>query len=149
MRNESFYLVIAICSVMYAIIMHTYSNLEYKGYPRATACYGECYEEYVKKNGTVVEQLQAKAEEAASDPFSSIRGLWAGCAACHGQSGQGMGAFPQLAGRDSEYISQRLYAYKNRETVGNMSSTMWAQAGMLSEQEIETLGQFIQETMNE
>ena len=147
MRNESFYLVIAICSVMYAIIMHTYSNLEYKGYPRATACYGECYEEYVKKNGTVVEQLQAKAEEAASDPFSSIRGLWAGCAACHGAEGQGMGAFPQLAGRDSEYIIDRLTTYKNRGQVGNMSSTMWAQAGMLSEKDIETIGKFIEETL--
>ena len=149
MRNESFYLVIAICSVMYAIIMHTYSNLEYKGYPRATACYGECYEEYVKKNGTVVEQLQAKAEEAASDPFSSIRGLWAGCAACHGQSGQGMGVFPKLAGQSSESIIEKLTIYKNRGEVGNMSSTMWAQASVLSEQDIETLGQFIQETMSE
>ena len=149
MRNEAFYLIIGICGFMYGLISHTYNNLEYKGYESAHSCTGDCYVKYVEENGSVVEQLQAKAEEAASDPFSSIRGLWAGCAACHGQSGQGMGAFPQLAGRDSEYISQRLYAYKNRETVGNMSSTMWAQAGMLSEQEIETLGQFIQETMNE
>ena len=37
--------------------------------------------------------------------------------------------------------------YKNRGEVGNMSSTMWAQAGMLSEQEIETLGKFVEETM--
>ena len=58
-----------------------------------------------------------------------------------------MGVFPALAGRDSEYVSQRLYAYKNRETIGNMSSTMWAQAGMLSDQDIQTLSEFIQETM--
>ena len=147
MRNETFYLVIAICSVMYAILTHTTSNLEYKGYPRATACTGECYEEYVRKNGNVVEQLQAKAEEAAADPFSSIRGLWAGCAACHGQSGQGMGAFPALAGRDAEYISKRLYQYQNRENVGSMSSTMWAQAGMLTDNDIDTIGKFIEETM--
>ena len=149
MRNESFYLVIAICSVMYAIITHTYSNLEYKGYERAQACTGECYEKYVEENGTVVEQLQAKAEEAASDPFSTIRGLWAGCAACHGQSGQGMGVFPKLAGQSSESIIEKLTIYKNRGEVGNMSSTMWAQAGQLSEQDIETLGEFIQETMSE
>ena len=70
MRNETFYLVIAICSVMYAIITHTYSNLEYKGYSRVTSCTGECYEEYVRENGTVVDQLKAKAE-AAKAPKSS------------------------------------------------------------------------------
>ena len=30
-----------------------------------------------------------------------------------------------------------------------MSSTMWAQAGQLSESDINTLGEFIQETMND
>ena len=132
---------------MFSLITWTYQNLEYKGYERVQNCTGECYEEYVRIHGSVVEQLQAKREEAAADPFSSIRGLWAGCAACHGQDGQGMGAFPKLAGSDAEYISQRLYAYKNRETIGNMSSTMWAQAGMLSDNDIETLSKFIEETM--
>ena len=147
--RDSFYLIIGICGFMYGIISHTYSNLEYKGYPRAQGCYGECYEEYVKENGSVVEQLKKKQEAAADDPFSSIRGLWAGCAACHGQSGQGMGAFPKLAGQSSESIIEKLTTYKNRGEVGNMSSTMWAQAGQLSEQDIETLGQFIQETMSD
>ena len=124
-----------------------YPNLEYKGYPRNSSCTGECYAEYVRVNGTVVEQLQKQQAAAAEDPFSSIRGLWAGCAACHGNEGQGMGVFPKLAGQNADYISQRLYAYQNRETIGNMSSTMWAQAGMLSDQDIETLGKFIEETM--
>jgi len=55
--------------------------------------------------------------------------------------------FPKLAGQNSEYIIDRLTTYKNRGEVGNMSSTMWSQAAMLSEQEIETLGKFIEETM--
>ena len=55
-----------------------------------------------------------------------------------------MGAFPKLAGQTSDYISQKLYAYKNREQVGAMSSTMWAQASMLSDQDIQTLSDFIQ-----
>ena len=139
--------ILSIVVVMFSLITWTYQNLEYKGYKRVQGCTGECYEEYVRIHGSVVEQLQAKQEEAAADPFSSIRGLWAGCAACHGQDGQGMGAFPKLAGSDAEYISQRLYAYKNRETIGNMSSTMWAQAGMLSDNDIETLSKFIEETM--
>ena len=147
MKNEAFYLVIGICGFMYGIISYTYDNLEYKGYPRAQACTGDCYVKYVEENGTVVDQLMAKREEAALDPYSSIRGLWAGCAACHGSEGQGMGVFPRLSGQTADYIQGRLVSYKNRETIGNMSSTMWAQAGMLSDNEIETLSKFIEETM--
>ena len=124
-----------------------YPDLEYTGYSSIGNCTGECYEEYVAINGTVVEIEQRKKELANADEFSSIRGLWAGCAACHGQVGQGMGAFPRLAGHTKEYITDRLYAYKNREQVGSMSSTMWAQAGMLSETDIETIGKFIQQEL--
>ena len=147
--NDAFYLLIGICGFVFGTIAITYDNLEYKGYASSSSCYGECYEEYVKENGTVVEQLQAIQAAAAEDPFSSIRGLWAGCAACHGQKGQGIATFPKLAGQSAEYIVQRLNQYKNREQVGPMSSTMYAQAGMLSENDINTIGQFIQETMND
>ena len=44
-------------------------------------------------------------------------------------------------------ISEKLYAYKNREQVGAMSSTMWAQASMLSDQDIQTLSDFIQKEL--
>ena len=64
------------------LLYYTYDNLEYKGYPRISSCTGECYEEYVRKHGTAVEQLVAKQEAASLDEYSSIRGLWAGCAAC-------------------------------------------------------------------
>ena len=121
-----------------------YPNLEVKGYSSNHSCYGECYEEYVRVHGTTVEILQAKQLAAAGDPFSSIKGLWAGCAACHGQEGQGMAVFPKLAGQSQSYIVGRLNAYKNRETVGAMSSTMWGQAEMLSDSDIELLGEFIQ-----
>ena len=124
-----------------------YPDLEYKGYSAVQNCTGECYEEYVRTHGTVVEQLQAKQLADAGDPFSSIRGLWAGCAACHGNEGQGIATFPRLAGQSSDYIIGRLTSYKNRETVGAMSSTMWGQAAMLSDSDIELLGEFIQETM--
>ena len=128
-------------------VAKVYPDLEYKNGKRNTSCTGECYEEYVKVNGTVVEIEQRKKALAETDPFSSIKGLWAGCAACHGNEGQGMAVFPALAGRDSAYISQRLYAYKNKEQVGPMSSTMWAQAGMLSDDDIKTIGKFIEDTM--
>ena len=81
---------------------------------------------------------------AAGDQFSSIRSLWAGCAACHGQQGEGMAVFPALVGKDKQYIVDRLNAYKNKEEVGSMSSTMWGQAAMLSDAEIDTIGEFVQ-----
>ena len=149
MRNEAFYLVLGICGFMYGLISHTYSNLEYKGYESAHSCTGDCYVKYVEENGTPAQIEEKKRELASADEFSSIRSLWAGCAACHGNEGQGMAVFPKLAGQSSEYIIDRLNTYKNRGEVGGMSSTMWAQAGMLSEQEINTIGKFIEETMNE
>ena len=124
-----------------------YPNLEHTGGERNSACYGECYEEYVRVHGTTVEIEQRKQQLANADEFSSIRGLWSGCAACHGTEGQGMGVFPKLSGQTSDYISSKLYAYKNREVVGNMSSTMWAQAGMLSDSDIKTISQFIEKEL--
>jgi cytochrome c553 len=134
-------------TALIATIAVAYTNLEYRGVPNNVQCIGDCYKEYVALNGTAPEIEQRKKALAAQDEFSSIKGLWAGCAACHGAEGQGMAVFPKLAGQSSDYITQRLYAYKNRETVGAMSSTMWGQAAMLSDSEIELLGEFIQETM--
>jgi cytochrome c553 len=139
--------IFTICIGMFATISVAYNNLEYRGQPSNTSCTGQCYIDYVALNGTSVDILRAKQELANADEFSSIRSLWAGCAACHGMEGQGMAVFPKLAGQSSDYIVSRLNAYKNRETVGAMSSTMWGQAAMLSDQDINTIGKFIQETM--
>lgn len=133
-----------ICAVMVSTIAWTYQNLEYKGYPQAHSCTGECYQEYIRINGTLAEQMERKREIANADEFSSIRSLWAGCAACHGMEGQGMAVFPKLAGQSSDYIVDRLNTYKNRGEVGSMSSTMWAQAGMLSDADINMIGKFVE-----
>ena len=121
-----------------------YPDLEYSGVSGGHSCTGECYEEYVRINGTASEIERIKNELASQDEFSSIRSLWAGCAACHGQNGEGMAVFPALAGQSADYIIDRLTTYKNRGEVGAMSSTMWAQAGMLSEQYIATIGKYIE-----
>ena len=136
--------VLTIVGFMVGTISYFHNTLEYKNVSAPHSCYGECYQEYIKTHGTLAEQMAKQAEAAAADEFSSIRGLWAGCAGCHGQEGQGMGIFPSLAGQSKEYIVDRLYAYQNRETVGNMSSTMWAQAGLLSDSDIDTIGEFIE-----
>lgn len=127
-----------------------YPDIEYKGYASNSSCTGECYKQYVADNGTVVEQIQekkaiaiAKAESGIVDVFAPIRGLWAGCAACHGVDGGG-GIGPKLAGQKADYISGRLNAYKNREKIGSQSAMMWGQAGMLSDNDISMIGDYIQ-----
>ena len=133
------------CMVIFAFFsLKIYPNLEYTGYSSNNSCTGECYEEYVRTNGTTIDILKAKAVLAAADEFSAIKPLWSGCAACHGQEGQGMAVFPALAGQSADYIVDRLNTYKNRGQVGPMSSTMWGQAGMLSPKDIEMLGKYIE-----
>ena len=120
-----------------------YPDLEYSGYSSNNSCYGECYEEYVKINGTPAQIEIAKRALAEGDPFSSIRSLWSGCAACHGADGGG-GIGQMVAGRSSRDISSKLSTYKNNGTIGSQSALMWGQAAMLSEKDIETIGEFIQ-----
>ena len=125
-------------------VAKVYPNLEYTGATSNTTCTGQCYVDYVALNGTPSEIEQRKQALANLDEFSDIRSLWAGCAACHGQAGEGMAVFPKLAGQSSDYIVDRLNTYKNRGEVGAMSSNMWAQAGMLSADQIDMIGDFIQ-----
>ena len=135
--------IIAICLFMTGTIAMAYNNLEYKGYSDAS-CYGECYEEYVALNGTVVEIEKAKQLAAADDRFADIRSLWTGCAACHGAQGRG-GIGPMLAGQSADDIISKLTTYKNNGTVGPQSAMMWAQAAQLTDGQIGTIGVFVQE----
>ena len=129
-----------------------YPDIEHKGHPAINNCTGECYKQYVIDNGTVAEQIQekkaiaiAKAESGIVDVFEQVRGVWAGCAGCHGAQGQGQGMFPKLAGQTSDYIAGRLNAYRNKERVGSNSAMMWGQAMPLTDKQIEQLSVFVQE----
>ena len=62
----------------------------------------------------------------------------------HGNDGKGIGAFPALAGRSSDYIVEALTQYKNGETRGAMSGVMWGQSSVLSDADIQTLGDFVE-----
>jgi len=131
----------AAIAVFFAFVI--YPDMAYSGYGSVSNCTGECYEEYVALNGTPAEIEMAKKELAMTDDFSSIRSLWAGCAACHGGTGGG-GVGPMLAGQSSSDIIMKLTTYKNGGMVGPQSALMWGQAGMLSEQDIQTIGEFVQ-----
>jgi len=126
-----------------------YPDLEVKGYSNIKSCYGDCYVAYVEEYGTLTEQMEAKRLADASDPFSDIRGLWAGCAACHGSDGQGMAAFPKLAGQSASYIQKALEQYRAGETRGDQSVLMWGQAGNLTDDQIFQLSSFVEVELSE
>ena len=135
--------ILTICLAMTGTIAMAYNNLEYKNVPRVHGCTGECYAEYVALNGTPAEIERRKQALAQGDEFSSIRSLWAGCAACHGVEGGG-GVGPMLAGQSADDIINKLTIYKNGGQIGAQSALMWGQASMLTEQDIETIGKFIE-----
>ena len=80
--------------------------------------------------------------------MNSVQSRSMGLVSVSGQDGQGMGVFPALRGQSADYIIDRLTTYKNRGQVGSMSSTMGT-GRMLSESDINTIGKFIEETMND
>ena len=49
-----------------------------------------------------------------------------------------------LAGQSSNDIISKLTTYKNNGEIGSQSALMWGQAAMLTDKEIETIGEFIQ-----
>ena len=108
------------------------------------ACYGECYEEYVKLFGDTVENEKRKQQLAAGDPFSDIRGRWSGCAACHGPDGAG-GIGPRLKGQTGSYITEKLAIYRDNGIVGDQSALMWGQAANLTDTQIDIISQFVEE----
>ena len=67
---------------------------------------------------------------------------YAACGACHGSNGMG-GVGPMLRGSDVEYLTAKLNAYRAGETVGSQSNLMWANAGGLSDQDIQELSEYI------
>ena len=120
-----------------------YPDMKYTGGKSNSSCTGECYEQYVAQFGTPAEIERRKQELAQGDPFSDIRSLWSGCAACHGQDGGG-GIGPQLSGQSADSISSKLITYKNNGTIGPQSALMWGQASMLSDKQIETIAKFVE-----
>ncbi|WP_018871728.1 c-type cytochrome [Thioalkalivibrio sp. ALJ16] len=65
------------------------------------------------------------------------------CVACHGAQGQGTPVFPALAGRDAEYIADKLVRYRAGETVGDQTALMAPNAANLSDQDIADLAVYV------
>lgn len=119
------------------------SSLEIRDRPDTNLCIGECYQDYLASNGTIVEQARAQAEAAAAmNPVELGKAAYAACQSCHGTAGEG-GVGPQLAGRDVAFVTTALTAYKNRETRGEQSALMWGVAAPLADSDISNLAAFV------
>lgn len=139
--NKLLYPAIFLAAAVIVVTMTT-SSLELQDRPDTNVCIGECYDNYIAANGTVVEQAIAQAEAAAAmNPAELGKAAYAACSACHGTAGEG-GVGPQLQGRDAAFIATALTAYKNRETRGEQSAMMWTVATPLSDADINNLAAF-------
>lgn len=65
------------------------------------------------------------------------------CVACHGAQGQGTPVFPKLAGRDAEYIADKLVRYRAGETIGDQTALMAPNAANLSDQDVADLAVYV------
>ncbi|WP_019571582.1 c-type cytochrome [Thioalkalivibrio sp. ALMg3] len=65
------------------------------------------------------------------------------CVACHGAQGQGTPVFPKLAGRDADYIADKLVRYRAGETVGDQTALMTPNAANLSDEDIADLAVYV------
>ncbi|MGF1526494.1 MAG: c-type cytochrome [Candidatus Competibacterales bacterium] len=67
------------------------------------------------------------------------------CVNCHGRAGKGMASFPAIAGRDADYISDRLRKYRAKEKVGPNSALMMSLVSDLSDDDIANLAAYVAE----
>ena len=126
------------------------SVAEYRGQPTGNKCIGACYEAVLERRAIALaaeqEELRLIAAGVIEAPVvveDPTPPMWAGCAGCHGQQGEGMGMFPKIAGQTKEYITTALTEYKNRGQRGKQSMIMWSQASLLSNRDIDVLGDYI------
>ncbi|MFO8151709.1 c-type cytochrome [Thioalkalivibrio sp.] len=82
--------------------------------------------------------LQAADLEAGAATYQT-------CISCHGPAAQGQAIFPALAGRDAEYLADKLQRYRAGEQVGENTALMAPHATGLSDEEIENVSAYIAE----
>ena len=68
------------------------------------------------------------------------------CRNCHGPAGRGMASFPSIAGRDADYLADRLTRYRDGERIGPNALLMIPMAADLTDAEIENLAAFVAAT---
>ncbi len=89
-----------------------------------------------------VQQSDAQDLNAGAKIYKTV------CKACHGPTAKGMASFPKLVGQTSDYLADRLLAYKSGKKVGPNTPLMAPRAAKLSEEDISNISHYIAETFN-
>jgi cytochrome c553 len=93
--------------------------------------------------------MPAPAEPAAAPatgPFDAAATYKTVCAQCHGPDGQGVAAFPKLAGKTAEDMKAKLTDYKAGKTLGPQTSVMAPNAAKLSDSDIDAMASYVAST---
>ncbi|MGM0553038.1 MAG: c-type cytochrome [Pseudomonadota bacterium] len=85
---------------------------------------------------------QAADIQAGQSMYQSV------CVSCHGTEAKGQAIFPALAGRDAEYLADRLKRYRAGQEVGDNTGLMRPQAQNLSDDDIANVAAFIASEFN-
>jgi cytochrome c len=69
------------------------------------------------------------------------------CASCHGDGGNKPIAdnYPKLGGQNAKYLVEKLKGYKAGEITGGQAAVMTPMAGMLNEEEMEAVANYLAE----
>lgn len=92
---------------------------------------------------TVAAPEPAPAPAPAPEVVDGAAKFKASCVSCHGAKGEGMGAFPKLAGLTEDVFKARMADYKAGKPVGPQSGVMMPIASQLSDAEVEALATHI------
>lgn len=95
-------------------------------------------------DAAAVEESSEDAQALAATDLAAGQSIYQqSCRNCHGPKAQGMASFPQLAGKDAEYLQSRLQQYRAKEPVGPNSPIMYPVARELSDEDIANIAGFI------
>jgi len=107
-------------------------------------CVDDCYNEWYKETGGIVQVARATAAaKAEASPEQLGEAAYIGCVACHGAGGEG-GVGPQLAGTPAGAIEAALKIYREGGTRGAQSALMWSQSKEMTDTDIGNLAAYIQ-----
>ncbi|MEL7348289.1 MAG: c-type cytochrome [Pseudomonadota bacterium] len=68
------------------------------------------------------------------------------CRVCHGRTAKGLSSYPKLAGREADYLAERLQQYRDGERLGPNTMLMAPQAQGLSDDDITNIASYVAET---
>lgn len=85
---------------------------------------------------TGVVHVQAADLEAGKAKYQT-------CVSCHGPAAQGQAIFPALAGKDADYLADKLTRYRAGEQIGPTTALMAPHASALSDEDIANLAAYI------